>query len=66
MVHLFSPGDQVRTLQSIGQWPRGSIGTIQAVFAAGRVLDVLFARYHLPVLIYHDRLEAMPPHQARA
>jgi hypothetical protein len=53
----------VRTLRAIGRWPAGSIGTIYTVFRAGDLLDVLFAGYRAPVMIYHDQLEALPATQ---
>jgi hypothetical protein len=60
LAHQFSEGDRVRTLRRVGRLPAGSIGTVQTVLTCD-VLNVLFAHYRAPFLIYYDRLEAPPP-----
>jgi len=59
--HQFGAGDRVCTNQCVHRLHAGSIGTIQRVAHTGTLFDVLFAGYHVPLLMYHDQLEAPPP-----
>lgn len=59
--HQFKVGDCVRTLRPIGRLPIGSIGTIHRVFGTGGMISVMFADHHAPLLLYYDRIEALPP-----
>ena len=59
--HQFGAGDHVCTNQRVHRLHAGTIGTIQRVSDTGNLFDVLFVGHRVPLLMFHDQLEAPPP-----
>ena len=57
----FQIGDRVRTTKRVHRLPAGSTGRIQGIFDTGDLFDVLFVGYRVPLLMYHEQLDALPP-----